>query len=49
MGTLIDKFGYSSLFYTASGGMIIALLLVLGVKDRGMAHPISPEQQASAL
>ncbi|MEV5026968.1 SLC45 family MFS transporter [Paenibacillus sp. LPE1-1-1.1] len=38
MGSLIDLFGYSVLFYFSSGGMIIALLFLLGVKDKGLAR-----------
>ncbi|MBH5320178.1 SLC45 family MFS transporter [Paenibacillus sp. GSMTC-2017] len=48
MGALIDGFGYSSLFYTATGGMIIALFFILGVKDRGLAQPRAAEQQLNA-
>ncbi|MGO4547277.1 SLC45 family MFS transporter [Paenibacillus sp. 2TAB23] len=33
MGGLIDLMGYSILFYFSSGGMVIALLFLLGVKD----------------
>ncbi|WP_419874965.1 SLC45 family MFS transporter [Candidatus Pristimantibacillus sp. PTI5] len=38
MGALIDLFGYSVLFYFSSGGMVIALLFLLGVKDKGLAR-----------
>jgi Na+/melibiose symporter and related transporters len=35
MGLIIDWLDYSVLFYTASGGMVLALLCLLGVKDKG--------------
>lgn len=38
MGGLIDLFGYSSMFFVASGGMLIALLLLLGVRDKGLSR-----------
>ncbi|MFF2091551.1 SLC45 family MFS transporter [Paenibacillus sp. NPDC058174] len=44
MGYLVDLFDYSALFYTASAGMLIALLLLLGVKDKGLSRPSGPEQ-----
>jgi maltose/moltooligosaccharide transporter len=37
MGGLIDWLDYSALFYFSSGGMVIALLLLLCVKDKGEA------------
>ncbi|WP_139991120.1 SLC45 family MFS transporter [Paenibacillus paridis] len=37
MGGLIDWLDYSALFYFSSGGMVIALLLLLCVKDKGKA------------
>lgn len=37
MGGLIDWLDYSALFYFSSGGMVIALLLLLCVKDKGVA------------
>ncbi|MHA6480483.1 SLC45 family MFS transporter [Paenibacillus sp. strain BS8-2] len=46
MGLLIDWLGYSILFYVAAGGMAVALLFLLGVKDRG--HTISPTSTHSA-
>lgn len=41
MGQLIDVYSYSALFYTASGGMLVALLFLLGVKDKGVSRPPS--------
>ncbi|MDQ6421359.1 SLC45 family MFS transporter [Paenibacillus sp. LHD-117] len=35
MGTMIDWLGYSVLFYVAAGGMAVALLFLLGVRDQG--------------
>lgn len=35
MGLLIDWFNYSVLFIIASGGMVMALLFLLGVKENG--------------
>lgn len=46
MGGLIDIMGYSILFYFSSGGMVIALLFLLGVKDKGLAK--SAEDTAAA-
>lgn len=37
MGILIDLFDYAVLFPIATGGMVMALLFLLGVKDRGAA------------
>lgn len=37
MGGLIDLFDYSVLFPVASGGMILALLCLIGVKDNGLS------------
>ncbi|MFF2482982.1 SLC45 family MFS transporter [Paenibacillus sp. NPDC058071] len=37
MGLLVDLFNYSVLFYTASAGMVVALLFLLGVKDKGLS------------
>ncbi|MUT65308.1 SLC45 family MFS transporter [Paenibacillus sp. NEAU-GSW1] len=37
MGNLIDMFDYSVLFYTAAGGMVIALVMLLGVNDKGLS------------
>lgn len=52
MGGLIDLFGYSILFYVASGSMLIALLFLLGVKDKGLskslAHPTPSNTSAGA-
>lgn len=36
LGSLIDLLDYSVLFYFASGSMVIALLFLLGVRDRGL-------------
>ncbi|MCR2803305.1 SLC45 family MFS transporter [Paenibacillus soyae] len=36
MGILIDLFDYSVLFPIAAGGMVMALLFLLGVKEKGM-------------
>lgn len=38
MGALIDLLDYSVLFYVSSGGMVIALLFLLCVKDKGLAR-----------
>ncbi|MDQ0060151.1 SLC45 family MFS transporter [Paenibacillus harenae] len=38
MGGLIDLFGYSILFYVASGSMLIALAFLFGVRDKGLAR-----------
>lgn len=38
MGALIDLLDYSVLFYVSSGGMVIALLLLLCVKNKGLAR-----------
>ncbi len=38
MGALIDWFGYSILFFVATGGMLLALLLLLGIRDKGLAR-----------
>ncbi|WP_029192716.1 SLC45 family MFS transporter [Paenibacillus harenae] len=46
MGGLIDLFGYSVLFYFAAGGMVIALLFLLGVRDSGISGAV-PAQDAS--
>lgn len=48
MGRLIDLFDYSALFYCASGGMLVALLLLLGVKDKGLSR-MEPTEQSAAV
>lgn len=40
MGFFVDKLGYSSLFYVASGGMLIALFFLLGIRDREHSNPV---------
>lgn len=49
MGALIDLFSYSALFYIAAGGMVFALLFLLGVKDDGLAKAPPSEPKANAL
>lgn len=44
MGLIVDLLGYSSLFYVASGGMLLALLFLFGVKDNGIAKPVTINQ-----
>ncbi|MBD2869186.1 SLC45 family MFS transporter [Paenibacillus arenilitoris] len=49
MGGLIDLFGYSALFYVATGGMVVALLFLLGVRDSGMTRGVAaPDANRSA-
>ncbi|WP_424767496.1 SLC45 family MFS transporter [Paenibacillus sp. sgz302251] len=49
MGGMIDLFGYSVLFYFASGGMLLALLCLLGVKDKGLSNDNAiPEKGAAS-
>jgi MFS family permease len=47
MGGMIDLFGYSFLFYFASGGMVIALLFLVGVRDKGLPKTISVQDSSS--
>ena len=49
MGGLIDLLGYSSLFYFSSGGMVIALLFLLGVKDKGLSKAAVEPNATSSL
>lgn len=49
MGGLIDQFDYSALFYVAAGGMIIALLFLLGVNDNGITRSNRSEMQANTV
>ncbi|MDQ8734877.1 SLC45 family MFS transporter [Paenibacillus sp. LHD-38] len=49
MGSLIDLFGYSVLFYFSSGGMVIALLFLLGVKDKGLARSADEAAATTSL
>lgn len=44
MGLIVDLLGYSSLFYVASGGMLLALLFLFGVKDNGITKPVTINQ-----
>ncbi|MCA0757758.1 SLC45 family MFS transporter [Paenibacillus sp. N4] len=46
LGAMIDWFGYSVLFYIASGSMVVALLFLLGVSDKGLSKS-SAAQEAS--
>ncbi|MFD0588758.1 MFS transporter [Paenibacillus sp. GCM10027627] len=48
IGALIDAFDYSVLFYTAAGSMVIALLFLLGVKDKGISVAVSTEAKSSS-
>lgn len=48
MGLLIDRLGYSALFYFASGGMALALLLVLFVRERAKTRQSAPEAEIGA-
>lgn len=47
MGVLIDLFDYSALFYIASAGMVIALILLLGVKDKGLPEAAATPRAAN--
>jgi maltose/moltooligosaccharide transporter len=38
MGLMVDWFSYGVLFYIATGGMVLALLLLLGVRDKGLSR-----------
>jgi len=49
MGGLIDLLGYSVLFYFSSGGMVIALLFLLCVKDKGLARSVSDPSIPSSI
>ncbi|RCW48947.1 SLC45 family MFS transporter [Paenibacillus prosopidis] len=49
MGGLIDLFGYSVLFYFASGGMVIALLFLAGVRDKGLTKTISAQNGSTNI
>lgn len=44
MGAMIDLFGYSVLFYFASGSMVVALLFLLGVRDKGLSKSSSAQE-----
>ncbi|HIW33645.1 MAG TPA: MFS transporter [Candidatus Paenibacillus intestinavium] len=39
MGLIVDLLGYSYLFYAAAVGMVIALLFLFGVNDKGHSKP----------
>lgn len=47
MGGLIDLFGYNVLFYVASSGMVISLLFLLGVRDKGLSNPLTNESTSA--
>ncbi|MEK3885364.1 SLC45 family MFS transporter [Paenibacillus sp. PL2-23] len=47
MGMLIDGFDYAILFPVAAGGMVLALLFLLGVKDRGVSVQSNDPMAAS--
>lgn len=49
MGGLIDLLGYSVLFYFSSGGMVIALLFLLCVKDKGLVRPVNDPSISTSL
>lgn len=49
LGGLIDLFGYSVLFYFASGGMIIALLFLVGTRDNGLTKTISAQNGSTNI
>jgi maltose/moltooligosaccharide transporter len=49
MGGLIDLLGYSVLFYFSSGGMVIALLFLLCVNDKGLARASSDPAVTTSL
>ncbi|MNZ44888.1 Tetracycline resistance protein, class B [compost metagenome] len=47
MGGMIDLFNYSALFIFATGSMIIALLFLLGVRDKGITRSTEQETASS--
>lgn len=49
LGGLIDLFGYSVLFYFASGGMIIALLFLVGIRDNRLTKTISAQNGSTNI
>jgi maltose/moltooligosaccharide transporter len=49
MGGLIDLLGYSVLFYFSSGGMIIALLFLFCVKDKGLSRATTESNGSTSL
>ncbi|WP_169087901.1 SLC45 family MFS transporter [Paenibacillus sp. PL91] len=49
MGGLIDLLGYSALFYFSSGGMVIALLFLLCVKDKGLSRATTESNASTSL
>ncbi|HTG70952.1 MAG TPA: SLC45 family MFS transporter [Candidatus Udaeobacter sp.] len=49
MGGLIDLLGYSVLFYFSSGGMVIALLFLLGIRDKGLPRAIATQNGSTNI